>query len=143
VKTTAMNEEEFWAIIDGATIDINDEFFLENHYLSFWNALETLNIRELEAFAERFRLIKKSVEVIDETHQPVAGYQLINVAAPRFSDLLDGLISRGEAVFKNALSDPGSIELLPRKELLGRCEAFAHAPVALAKLKNAGFTQGI
>ena len=135
MKTTAMNEEEFWAIIDGATIDINDEFFLENHYLSFWNALEKLSISELEAFAERFRLIKENVEVVDETHQTVTGHQLTNVSATGFADLLDGLISRGEAVFKNALADPGSIELLPRRELLNRCEAFAHAPVALVKLK--------
>lgn len=124
-----MNDDRFWAIIDGAMIDTSDEFFLENHYLSFWAALEKLSSRELQDFSSHFKRIKKSV---DATRGSSLG-----VPESLLDALLDGLISRGRATFESVIDSAQTVTTVPRHDLLLRCEAFSHAPTAILKMREA------
>jgi hypothetical protein len=135
-----MTEEEFWEIVDLALIDSSSPFFLEDHYLSYWNVLATLSDEQLAEFAVVHSQIKQ---------QALAG-NLLQGSALQMSSILGqgwtdkdfqnvfiGLISRGRKVFSDFLLDPEATLLtIDRPLLLTKCEAFDYAPLAIQGMRT-------
>ncbi|MFA6213182.1 MAG: DUF4240 domain-containing protein [Candidatus Obscuribacterales bacterium] len=130
-----MTEDEFWKIVDSALIDPSTPYFLEEHYLSYWNALDALPDVKLSQFV----LMHEQVKQAALENSPMLAAFLLH---QRFSDaeiqnFLAGLISRGRDVFGRFLRSPDEAWLtIDRPNLLVRCEAFGYAPVAISKEKG-------
>lgn len=125
-----MTDEEFWEIVDSALIDPATSFFLEDHYLSYWNSLVALPDDRLAAFAFRYSEIKQRALASNLPQVPfVVGQGWSN---DDIQNLLTGLISRGRKVFGDFLLDPeGTLGAIDRPLLLIKCEAFGYAPLAI------------
>lgn len=125
-----MTEDEFWKIVDSALIDSASPFFLEDHYLSYWNALAALPDRELVGFAQMHRQVVKRVLASNLPQAPFVLTQ--GWSEEEFQNLLTGLISRGHKVFDDFCLDPEAVmQSIARPSLLSKCEAFGYAPVAI------------
>lgn len=99
-----MTEEEFWEIVDSALIDPSTPYFLEDHYLSYWNALAALSDDKLAAFAFRYSEIKQHALASNLPQVPFVFNQ--GWSDDEIQNLLTGLISRGRKVFGDFLLDP-------------------------------------
>ncbi|MBP6747956.1 DUF4240 domain-containing protein [bacterium] len=125
-----MTEEEFWEIVDSALIDPSTPYFLEDHYLSYWNALAALPDDKLAEFASLQLDIKQRALVSNLPQVPFVVNQ--GWSDLEFQNLLTGLISRGLKVFGDFLLDPeGTLGAIDRPLLLIKCEAFDYAPLAI------------
>lgn len=125
-----MTDEEFWEIVDSALIDPSTPYFLEDHYLSYWNALAALPDDKLAAFAFMHSEIKQRALASNLPQVPFDVGQDWN--NDDIQNLLTGLISRGRKVFGDFLLDPeGTLGAIDRPLLLIKCEAFDYAPLAI------------
>jgi hypothetical protein len=125
-----MTEDEFWGIVDSALIDSASPFFLEDHYLSYWNALEALPDKELAGFAQMHSQVMQRALATNLSKSPFILNQGWSDAD--FQNLLTGLISRGRKIFGDFLLDPEAVmQAIDRPSLLSKCEAFGYAPVAI------------
>ncbi len=125
-----MTEDEFWKIVDSALIDEASPFFLEDHYLSYWNALAALPDKELAEFAQMHSQVVQRALASNLPQAPFIMNQGWSDAD--FQNLLAGLISRGRKVFGDFLLDPeGVMQSIDRPSLLSKCEAFGYAPMAI------------
>ncbi|MDQ5936701.1 MAG: hypothetical protein QG574_4037 [Cyanobacteriota bacterium erpe_2018_sw_21hr_WHONDRS-SW48-000092_B_bin.40] len=125
-----MTEDEFWKIVDSALIDEASPFFLEDHYLSYWNALEALPDKELAGFAQMHSQVMQRALARNLPQAPFVLNQ--GWSDQDLQNLLTGLISRGRKVFSDFLLDPeGALQSIDRPSLLSKCEAFGYAPVAI------------
>lgn len=132
-----MTEEEFWEIVDSALIDPSTPFFLEDHYLSYWNALDALSDEQLAGFALRHSQTKQLALVGNLLQAPFVSNQ---GWSDDIQNLLTGLISRGHKVFSEFLLDPeGTLLAIDRPLLLIKCEAFEYAPLAIQGERTAGY----
>lgn len=127
-----MTEDEFWKIVDSALIDEASPFFLEDHYLSYWNALEALPDKELAGFAQMHSQVMKRALASNLPQAPLVLNQ--GWSDQDLQNLLTGLISRGRKVFSDFMLDPeGVMQSIDRPSLLSKCEAFGYAPVAIQR----------
>lgn len=125
-----MTEEEFWTIVDSALIDPSTPYFLEDHYLSYWNALAALSDEQLAEFASVQSEIKQRALASNLLQVPFVLNQGWSDAD--LQNLLAGLISRGRKVFSDFLCDlEGTWLSIYRPTLLLKCEAFGYAPIAI------------
>lgn len=125
-----MTEDEFWKIVDSALIDSASPFFLEDHYLSYWNALAVLPDKELAGFAQMHSHVMQRALASNLPQAPFVLNQ--GWSDDDFQNLLTGLISRGRNVFSGFLLDPEAVmQSIDRPSLLSKCEAFGYAPVAI------------
>ncbi len=127
---SSMTEDEFWEIVDSALIDSASPFFLEDHYLSYWNAIAALPDKELAGFAQMHSQV---IERALASNLPQAPFVLSQGWSDQdFQNILMGLISRGRKVFGDFLLDPEAAMLsIDRQSFLSKCEAFGYAPVAI------------
>jgi len=134
-----MTEDEFWKIVDSALIDaglidLASPFFLEDHYLSYWNVLEALPDKELAGFAQMHSQVVQRALASNLPQAPFVLNQ--GWSAEDLQNLLTGLISRGSKVFSDFLLDPEGLMLsIDRPSLLSKCEAFGYAPVAIQRVR--------
>ncbi len=125
-----MTEDEFWKIVDSALIDSASPFFLEDHYLSYWNVLAALPDKELAGFAQMHSQVMQRALASNLPQAPFVLNQ--GWSDDDFQNLLTGLISRGRKVFDDFMLDPEAAMLsIDRPSLLSKCEAFGYAPVAI------------
>jgi hypothetical protein len=125
-----MTEDEFWEIVDSALIDTASPFFLEDHYLSYWNALAALPDSKLAGFRQRHWQVIQGALASNLLQAPFVLTQ--GWSEQELQNLLTGLISRGQKVFGDFLLDPEAVmQSIARPSLLTRCEAFGYAPVAI------------
>lgn len=130
-----MTEDEFWKIVDSALIDPSTPYFLEEHYLSYWNVLAALPDVKLSQFV----LMHEQVKQAALENSPLLVAFLLNQGFSEFEiqNFLAGLISRGQDAFGSFLRSPDEAWLtIDRPNLLVRCEAFGYAPVAIFKEKG-------
>ena len=127
-----MTEDEFWKIVDSALIDPSTPYFLEEHYLSYWNVLAALPDVKLSQFV----LMHEQVKQAALENSPMLAAFLLH---QRFSDaeiqnFLAGLISRGRDVFGRFFFFFYEAWLtIDWPNLLGRCGAFCFAPVLISE----------
>ena len=132
-----MTEEEFWEIVDSALIDSASPFFLEDHYLSYWNTLAALPVEKLAEFAFVHSEIKQRASASNLPQVPIVLNQ--GWSDDDIQNLLTGLISRGYKVFSDFLRDAeGTLQSIDRPLLLIKCEAFEYAPHAIQGERTAG-----
>ncbi len=126
----SMTEEEFWEIVESALIDPSTPYFLEDHYLSYWNALAALSDEQLAEFASLQSEIKQRALASNLPQVPFVFNQ--DWSDHDIQNLLTGLISRGRKVFGDFLADAeGAMQSVDRPLLLIKCEAFGYAPLAI------------
>lgn len=135
-----MSEEEFWEIVDSALIDPSTPFFLEDHYLSYWNALAALSDERLAEFAVVYSQVKQ--QALADNLQQGSALQMSSILGQSWTDkdfqnIFTGLISRGRKVFSDFLLDPqGTLLAIDRPLLLSKCEAFDYAPLAIQGMRK-------
>ncbi len=135
-----MSEEEFWQIVDSALIDSDSPFFLEDHYLSYWNALAALSDERLAEFAVVYSQVKQ--QALADNLQQRSALQMSSILGQGWTDkdfqnIFTGLISRGQKVFSDFLLDPqGTLLAIDRPLLLTKCEAFGYAPLAIQGMRK-------
>jgi hypothetical protein len=131
-----MTEDEFWKIVDSALIDSASPFFLEDHYLSYWNAIAALPDKELAGFAQMHSQVMQRALASNVPQAPFVLKQ--GWSDEDFQNLLTGLISRGRKIFGDFVLDPEAVMLsIDRPSLLSKCEAFGYAPVAIQRDRTA------
>lgn len=135
-----MSEEEFWEIVDSALIDPSTPFFLEDHYLSYWNALAALSDERLAEFAVVYSQVKQ--QALADNLQQGSALQMSSILGQSWTDkdfqnIFTGLISRGRKVFSDFLLDPqGTLLAIDSPLLLSKCEAFDYAPLAIQGMRK-------
>lgn len=125
-----MTEQEFWEIVDGALVNPATPFFLEDHYLSYWNAVNALSDQKMSEFATMHEtLVARAIE---------SGLEHVVVLVQKDFDMANleafasGLISRGQQVYYNCLTDPQTTLLsITRPLLLSKCAAFQFVPAMI------------